>query len=111
MTDLAVTRDSHERKIMAVFCNKLFWSILAIRILQEALASALNEWLQLVGAEDESTLHLEISKDDFDLKKLKGPKVGRFDKDNAPHSGGGTWAGGTGGYNTAGLGGIGGPYR
>ena len=30
---------------------------------------------------------------------------------NAPHVGGNTWAGGTGGSDTAGLGGRGGPYR
>ena len=28
-----------------------------------------------------------------------------------PHVGGNTWAGGSGGADTAGLGGIGGPYR
>ena len=33
------------------------------------------------------------------------------DPDNAPHVGGNTWAGGTGGRDTAGLGGKGGPYR
>ena len=33
------------------------------------------------------------------------------DPNNAPHVGGNTWAGGTGGSDTAGLGGRGGPYR
>jgi len=33
------------------------------------------------------------------------------DEKNAPHVGGNTWAGGTGGRDTAGLGGKGGPYR
>jgi hypothetical protein len=33
------------------------------------------------------------------------------DPDNTPHVGGNTWAGGTGGRDTAGLGGKGGPYR
>lgn len=40
-----------------------------------------------------------------------GPKIGRHDPDNTPHVGGNTWAGGTGGSDTAGLGGRGGPYR
>ncbi|WAR13926.1 VWA8-like protein [Mya arenaria] len=40
-----------------------------------------------------------------------GPKHGKEDKNNDPHVGGNTWAGGTGGSNTAGLGGFGGPYR
>lgn len=35
----------------------------------------------------------------------------QVDKENAPHVGGNTWAGGTGGRDTAGLGGKGGPYR
>ena len=39
------------------------------------------------------------------------PKHGKVDPDNKPHVGGNTWAGGTGGSDTAGLGGRGGPYR
>lgn len=39
------------------------------------------------------------------------PKRGKLDPDNKPHVGGNTWAGGTGGSDTAGLGGRGGPYR
>lgn len=35
----------------------------------------------------------------------------QVDEKNAPHVGGNTWAGGTGGRDTAGLGGKGGPYR
>ncbi|NWV00268.1 VWA8 protein, partial [Upupa epops] len=42
---------------------------------------------------------------------VSSPKHGRVDPDNAPHVGGNTWAGGTGGRDTAGLGGKGGPYR
>ena len=41
----------------------------------------------------------------------EGPKHGKIDPTGAPHMGGNTWAGGTGGRDTAGLGGIGGPYR
>lgn len=39
------------------------------------------------------------------------PKHGKIDPDNTPHVGGNTWYGGTGGSDTAGLGGRGGPYR
>lgn len=39
------------------------------------------------------------------------PKHGNIDPKNEPHIGGNTWAGGTGGSDTAGLGGRGGPYR
>lgn len=41
----------------------------------------------------------------------QGPKHGKEDEKNEPHVGGNTWAGGTGGRDTAGLGGKGGPYR
>ena len=41
----------------------------------------------------------------------KSPIVFQVDPNNAPHVGGNTWAGGTGGRDTAGLGGKGGPYR
>ncbi|CAF4748199.1 unnamed protein product, partial [Rotaria magnacalcarata] len=38
-------------------------------------------------------------------------KHGKVDPENNPHVGGNQWAGGSGGRDTAGLGGIGGPYR
>lgn len=43
--------------------------------------------------------------------RSSSPNHGRVDPDNTPHVGGNTWAGGTGGSDTAGLGGRGGPYR
>ena len=43
--------------------------------------------------------------------QASGPKHGKNDPENKPHVGGNTWAGGTGGSDTAGLGGRGGPYR
>jgi MoxR-like ATPase len=43
--------------------------------------------------------------------RASSPKHGKEDPDNTPHVGGNTWAGGTGGSDTAGLGGRGGPYR
>ncbi|KAI4791072.1 hypothetical protein KUCAC02_034232, partial [Chaenocephalus aceratus] len=39
------------------------------------------------------------------------PKHGKIDANNDPHVGGNQWAGGTGGRDTAGLEGKGGPYR
>lgn len=42
---------------------------------------------------------------------LSGPKHGEVDPSGAPHVGGNRWAGGSGGSDTAGLGGRGGPYR
>lgn len=43
--------------------------------------------------------------------KDDSPTQHQVDPENAPHVGGNTWAGGTGGRDTAGLGGKGGPYR
>lgn len=43
--------------------------------------------------------------------RTSDPKHGKEDPNNEPHVGGNTWAGGTGGSDTAGLGGRGGPYR
>ena len=40
-----------------------------------------------------------------------GPKAGKVDETGAPHVGGNTWMGGSGGRDTAGLGGAGGPWR
>lgn len=42
---------------------------------------------------------------------VSGPKHGKTDPKGEAHVGGNTWAGGTGGRDTAGLGGKGGPYR
>ena len=36
---------------------------------------------------------------------VESPKHGKIDPENTPHVGGNTWAGGTGGRDTAGLGG------
>lgn len=43
--------------------------------------------------------------------RTSSPKHGKVDENNDPHVGGNTWAGGSGGSDTAGLGGRGGPYR
>ncbi|KAL9652459.1 hypothetical protein ABK040_000031 [Willaertia magna] len=50
-----------------------------------------------------------ISHEDNKLKQPSFPKHGM--EDDLPHVGGNTYAGGSGGFDTAGLGGVGGPYR
>ncbi len=45
------------------------------------------------------------------MQDAEAPKHGKIDPSNDPHVGGNQWAGGTGGRDTAGLGGLGGPYR
>ena len=47
----------------------------------------------------------------FGESDFGGPKHGKVDASGSPHVGGNTWAGGSGGRDTAGLGGVGGPYR
>ena len=43
--------------------------------------------------------------------EVGAPKEGKIDENNEPHVGGNTWQGGSGGSDTAGMGGRGGPYR
>lgn len=73
------------------------------------LERSLQEWRNMIGYED--TRPLQINYERESGKETEGPKHGKIDLDNMPHVGGNTWAGGTGGRDTAGLGGIGGPYR
>ena len=95
----------------------------------ETLAEELSLWGKMVGmatgrgagaeggAIDELGLkRLSIKRDAADAASAPRTKVGeakhgKHDPTGDPHVGGNTWAGGTGGSDTAGLGGRGGPYR
>ncbi|DAZ99802.1 TPA: hypothetical protein N0F65_001311 [Lagenidium giganteum] len=73
-------------------------------------------WKQMFGVHDESKrskpLSLKVDgRESVPRTGLDEPKHGKEDPNNDPHVGGNTWAGGTGGSDTAGLGGRGGPYR
>jgi len=70
------------------------------------LERSYNEWQRMLG-EQHAQLTIERNK----AGDLNSPKHGKVDPTGAPHVGGATWAGGTGGRDTAGLGGYGGPYR
>nr|XP_045609178.1 von Willebrand factor A domain-containing protein 8-like isoform X1 [Procambarus clarkii]XP_045609179.1 von Willebrand factor A domain-containing protein 8-like isoform X1 [Procambarus clarkii] len=72
------------------------------------LQKALAEWRKMIGND---TGHLRLDIDRFSGEDVTEPKHGKEDPSNDPHVGGNTWAGGTGGRDTAGLGGKGGPYR
>lgn len=88
---------------------------------QAALDRELKLWKQLVGFSDPDGHHnrsgaLELklngqSPESTPRTGLDAPKYGKEDPKNDPHVGGNTWAGGSGGSDTAGLGGRGGPYR
>eukprot|EP01060_Flectonema_neradi_P023062 TRINITY_DN3129_c0_g2_i1.p1 TRINITY_DN3129_c0_g2~~TRINITY_DN3129_c0_g2_i1.p1 ORF type:complete len:1879 (+),score=356.83 TRINITY_DN3129_c0_g2_i1:191-5827(+) len=60
------------------------------------------------GTKEDEELSLQYSDSKIQPSELKH---GKEDPDNTPHVGGNTWAGGTGGTDTAGLGGKVGPYR
>ncbi len=74
------------------------------------LQRSLTEWRNMIGSAD-SRDHLQVTRHQASGKDVTAPKHGKIDADNTPHVGGNTWAGGTGGRDTAGLGGKGGPYR
>ena len=81
----------------------------------DALQRSLLSWQRLMGIRDGKPLTLKGFRQGVAAVKsppaLTAPKHGKEDDKNEPHVGGSTWAGGTGGSNTAGLGGRGGPYR
>ncbi|KAL3055865.1 hypothetical protein OYC64_018546 [Pagothenia borchgrevinki] len=73
------------------------------------LQRSLMEWRNMIGTEDGRPLQITIQRDSG--LDVSAPKHGKIDANNDPHVGGNQWAGGTGGRDTAGLGGKGGPYR
>eukprot|EP00055_Hartaetosiga_balthica_P017545 m.118566 g.118566 ORF g.118566 m.118566 type:complete len:1915 (+) comp9344_c0_seq1:274-6018(+) len=79
------------------------------------LNAQLSEWERVVGmgqgVSDTGNTPLRVQYSRHSGLDVSSPKHGKVDPNNAPHVGGNTWAGGTGGRDTAGLGGKGGPYR
>ena len=71
------------------------------------LERSLDEWRKMIGGGDDLTMTVERESG----LDVTDPKHGKIDPNNDPHVGGNQWAGGTGGRDTAGLGGKGGPYR
>ena len=85
-------------------------------ICSDAIASSLKSWQDMFGVRArKSEENLRLTRRDVDSNltstprtSTSMPKHGKIDDKN--HVGGNTWAGGTGGSDTAGLGGRGGPY-
>uniref|UniRef100_A0A8C3CWA0 von Willebrand factor A domain-containing protein 8 n=1 Tax=Cairina moschata TaxID=8855 RepID=A0A8C3CWA0_CAIMO len=75
----------------------------------DSLQRSLQDWRNMIGQEDGRPVQITIQRDSG--LDVSSPKHGKVDPKNMPHVGGNTWAGGTGGRDTAGLGGKGGPYR
>ncbi|XP_013194318.1 von Willebrand factor A domain-containing protein 8 [Amyelois transitella] len=65
----------------------------------------------LEGRSKDALKKIQMTIDRHSGKDVSSPKHGKEDPKNEPHVGGNTWAGGSGGRDTAGLGGKGGPYR
>jgi len=86
------------------------WQVIVCELDGDVLEARLQEWQQMIAggggiSEKERDLFIE-----WDGKReASAPKHGK--EDDEEHHGGNTWAGGTGGADTAGLGGKGGPYR
>ncbi|XP_043278620.1 von Willebrand factor A domain-containing protein 8 isoform X2 [Venturia canescens] len=73
-----------------------------------SIHQSLKAWRKMVGDDGQ---YLQVTKERDSGLDVSSPKHGKVDEKNEPHVGGNTWAGGTGGRDTAGLGGKGGPYR
>jgi MoxR-like ATPase len=95
-------------------------------ISEESMAAELESFREMLGLPKHAvpggegmkalTLNYESIRDgsegeSWNPPALDMPKFGEWDDKNEAHVGGSNWAGGTGGSNTAGLGGRGGPYR
>uniref|UniRef100_A0AC35UHP4 VWFA domain-containing protein n=1 Tax=Rhabditophanes sp. KR3021 TaxID=114890 RepID=A0AC35UHP4_9BILA len=94
-----------------IFVCDISGHIRKLQLNEVSLGNSLSKWSDLFEKSDQEE-RLHFNKDDYDMSKLRDdPRHGKVDPNNAPHTGGNTWHGGTGGYSTAGLGGIGGPYR
>jgi hypothetical protein len=80
-----------------------------LEISEIQLNSSAAAWKRLFGIQEQlSPIMLEKASDKKG-SSAEGPKHGEFD--GKKHTGGSSFKGGSGGVNTAGLGGAGGPYR
>ncbi|XP_047029984.1 von Willebrand factor A domain-containing protein 8 [Helicoverpa zea] len=84
---------------------------MADTLLEVLHASGLPVEGVLEGRSKEALKKIQMTIDRHSGLGTTAPKHGKEDPNNDPHVGGNTWAGGTGGRDTAGLGGKGGPYR
>ena len=81
--------------------DNISWRSVQARVETTADKTLAIEYINKRGPEGTSSSPPELSM----------PKQGKWDDKNEAHVGGNQWAGGTGGSDTAGLGGRGGPYR
>eukprot|EP00960_Hanusia_phi_P004987 144053-Hanusia_phi.AAC.3 len=86
------------------------------KVSAEELQLELAQWRKLMGLRggggggDGEAGKIRLTRNWDKKQQASGPKHGKA-PDGKRHAGGNTWAGGTGGRDTAGMGGKGGPYR
>ena len=87
------------------------WHFDRVRLKREEGQWRRERGLSAVGENGEKQLRMTRNWEDGKKPpEAKGPKHGKA-PDGKRHAGGNTWQGGTGGSDTAGMGGKGGPYR
>ncbi|GMT03950.1 hypothetical protein PENTCL1PPCAC_26124, partial [Pristionchus entomophagus] len=107
-TNFVMTKDVEEDKVLTLDTGGV---VRSFEISRDALSRSFTQWKYMVEGKGQEKDRVEYTMKTPNRDMLKTPTVGKFDPSNAPHHGGGMWAGGSGGYNTAGLGGAGGPFR
>ncbi|XP_054285808.1 von Willebrand factor A domain-containing protein 8 [Macrosteles quadrilineatus] len=105
----AYPKDSLEDIVSNVFDFDVYSQDLRDTILQVLARHGINVQLSLAEQKHREYLQLTVQRESGE--DVSSPKHGKVDEKGDPHVGGNTWAGGTGGRDTAGLGGKGGPYR
>ncbi|GMR32699.1 hypothetical protein PMAYCL1PPCAC_02894 [Pristionchus mayeri] len=107
-TNFVMTKDVEGDKVLTLDTGGV---IRSFEVSRDALSKSFTRWKDMVEGKGREKDRVEYTMKTPNRDMLKTPTVGKFDPSNAPHHGGGVWAGGSGGYNTAGLGGAGGPFR
>jgi len=91
-----------------------------VEVDDDNISSNLVQWKMMYGMEPNGSSRrdgssgiklMEEGEESVPKTRTSGPKHGKEDEKNEQHVGGNMWAGGSGGSDTAGLGGRGGPYR
>ncbi|KAI8033057.1 hypothetical protein M5D96_014190 [Drosophila gunungcola] len=106
-----------QEHLSEVVCNVLDFDRYQPEALQQVSQVLAKHGIECLASEEELlTMRGKKTQLEASIKRhsglgVSGPKFGKLDPKNEPHVGGNTWAGGSGGRDTAGLGGKGGPFR
>lgn len=61
------------------------------------IEKSLGAWRKMISTDEDK---MQITKERYSGQDVTAPKHGKVDKNNEPHVGGNTWAGGTGGAHS-----------